>query len=60
MRLYYVCESAFSSMSAIKTDCLSHLTIEHLEMLLRIATTSYKPDYTAVMKSMSRLSCSHH
>jgi hypothetical protein len=50
----YVCESAFSTMTAVKTDCRSQLTNAHLETLLRVATTEYNPDYNAIFRAMSR------
>lgn len=47
----YTCESSFSHMNAIKThNCIS-LTDQHLQHCLRIALTTYTPDFTALAKS---------
>ena len=40
----YTCESAFSSMNAIKTYERNRLTNENLENCLRISVTSVTPD----------------
>ena len=47
----YTCESAFSHMNAIKTSNRASLTAEHLHHCMRIAMTSYTPDFTALAKS---------
>lgn len=51
----YVCESAFSAMYVIKTDLRSRMTNENLETALRAATTSYEPNYTAILNGMRNL-----
>lgn len=55
----YVCESAFSIMNVIKTDLRSRLSDDNLEMALRIALTTYKPDYHALLSSMNNLQLTH-
>ena len=47
----YKCEFAFSHMNAIKTSNRVSLTAEHLHHCMRIAMTSYTPDFTALAKS---------
>lgn len=44
-RSTYLCESAFSFMNAIKTKHRSQLTNQHLESCLRIALSSYEPNF---------------
>lgn len=41
----YLCESAFSYMNAIKTKQRSQITDLHLESCLRIALSSYEPNF---------------
>lgn len=47
----YTCESSFSHMNAIKTHNRISLTDQHLQHCLRIALTTYTPDFTALAKS---------
>lgn len=47
----YTCESSFSHMNAIKTHNRISLTDQHLHHSLRIALTSYTPDFTSLAKS---------
>lgn len=47
----YTCESSFSHMNAIKTHNRISLTDQHLHHCLRIALTTYTPDFTALAKS---------
>ncbi|XP_025202119.1 general transcription factor II-I repeat domain-containing protein 2B-like [Melanaphis sacchari] len=47
----YVCESAFSKMNYIKNKFRSRLTNEHLEMMMKIATTNHKPDLKQLVES---------
>ncbi|CAB1329235.1 unnamed protein product [Coregonus sp. 'balchen'] len=47
----YICESAFSSMNAIKSQDRNRLSDSHLGQCLRIATTEYKPDIRKVASS---------
>jgi len=44
-------ESSFSHMNAIKTHNRISLTDQHLQHCLRIALTTYTPDFTALAKS---------
>jgi len=46
----YTCESSFSHMNAIKTHNRTSLTDQHLHDM-RIALTTYIPDFTALAKS---------
>ncbi|CAB1352523.1 unnamed protein product [Coregonus sp. 'balchen'] len=47
----YICESAFSSMNAIKSQDRNRLSDSHLGQCLRIATTEYKSDIRKVASS---------
>ena len=47
----YVCESAFSSMNAIKTHERNRLTNKNLENCLRIKLTSISPDFRGLATS---------
>ena len=47
----YTCESSFSHMNAIKTHNRISLTDKHLQQCLRIALTTYTPEFTALAKS---------
>ncbi|KAJ8014471.1 hypothetical protein DPEC_G00040580 [Dallia pectoralis] len=47
----YICESAFSSMNAIKSQDRNRLTDSHLGQCLRIATTEYRPDIRKIASS---------
>ncbi|XP_025406393.1 EPM2A-interacting protein 1-like [Sipha flava] len=47
----YVCESAFSKMNCIKNKFRSRLTNEHLEMMMKIATTNHNPDLKQLVES---------
>ncbi|KAF3841488.1 hypothetical protein F7725_007350 [Dissostichus mawsoni] len=47
----YTCESAFSHMNAIKTNNRASLTDQHLHHCMRIAMTTYTPDFPALAKS---------
>lgn len=48
----YLCESTFSTMNAIKTKNRSRLTDAHLTSCLRIAVTSYTPQYDKLVENM--------
>ena len=47
----YLCESAFSHMKMIKSKYRSTMTDDHLEACLRLATSSYCPDYATLADS---------
>jgi zinc finger BED domain-containing protein 5/7/8/9 len=47
----YVCESAFSKMNYIKNKFRSRLSNEHLEMMMKIATTNHNPDLNQLVES---------
>ncbi|KAK1903952.1 General transcription factor II-I repeat domain containing protein 2A [Dissostichus eleginoides] len=47
----YLCESAFSHMKMIKSKNRSTMTDDHLEVCLRMATSSYCPDYATLADS---------
>lgn len=48
----YLCESAFSHMKIIKSKYRSTMTDDHLEASLRLATSSYCPDYATLADSI--------
>ncbi|CAG9813036.1 unnamed protein product [Phaedon cochleariae] len=54
----YLCESTFSTMNAIKTKHRSRLTDAHLTSCLRIAVTSYTPQYDKLVENMQCLTSS--
>ena len=47
----YICEQSFSQMNIIKTKNRSTITNAHLQDVLRIATTTYEPDFRAIANS---------
>uniref|UniRef100_A0A3Q3B518 HAT C-terminal dimerisation domain-containing protein n=1 Tax=Kryptolebias marmoratus TaxID=37003 RepID=A0A3Q3B518_KRYMA len=53
----YTCESSFSHMNAIKTSARSSLTNERLHHCLRIALTSFEPDFSAIVQSKKFTDC---
>ena len=58
--LRYSCESAFSTMNAIKAKLRSVFTdLQHLQNAMLIALTGYSPNYTSVMKSRKLFHTSH-
>lgn len=54
----YLCESAFSHMSIIKSKYRSAMTDGHLAACLRLATSSYSPNYEKLASS-SQFQVSH-
>ncbi|KAF7669603.1 hypothetical protein LDENG_00176720 [Lucifuga dentata] len=48
----YLCESAFSDMNFIKNKHRTCLTDAYLEDSVRVAVSSYTPDYSALVNSM--------
>lgn len=48
----YLCESAFSVMNFIKNKHRTRLTDAHLQESLRVAVSTYVPDYSTLVKSM--------
>ena len=54
----YLCESAFSHMKFIKSKYRATMTDEHLEACLKLATSSYNPDFEK-LASYSQLQVSH-
>ncbi len=48
----YLCESAFSHMKIIKSKYRTSLTDEHLEVCLRLAVSSYCPDYVSLTDAL--------
>ena len=47
----YTCESSFSHLNAIKTKARCSLINKKLQECLRIALTTYEPDYLEIAKS---------
>lgn len=52
----YLCESAFSHMKIIKSKNRSTIADEHLEVCLRLAVSSYCPDYASLTDGIQRKS----
>ncbi|CAI5682820.1 unnamed protein product [Oreochromis niloticus] len=48
----YLCESAFSDMNFIKNKHRTRLSDAHLQDSLRVAVSSYTPDYNTLVNSM--------
>ena len=48
----YMCDSAFSHIKIIKSKYRSTMTDDHLEACLRLATSSYSPDYATLSDSL--------
>ncbi|XP_069498771.1 general transcription factor II-I repeat domain-containing protein 2B-like [Ambystoma mexicanum] len=48
----YLCESAFSDMNFLKSKFRTRLTDEHLSDSIRVAVSSYTPDYRALVDGM--------
>uniref|UniRef100_A0A1A8V9L8 SPIN-DOC-like zinc-finger domain-containing protein n=2 Tax=Nothobranchius TaxID=28779 RepID=A0A1A8V9L8_NOTFU len=48
----YLCESAFSDMNFIKSKHRTRLTDAHLHNSVRVAVSSYTPDYSKLVNSM--------
>ncbi|KAL2087224.1 hypothetical protein ACEWY4_018283 [Coilia grayii] len=48
----YMCDSAFSHIKIIKSKYRSTMTDDHLEACLRLATSSYCPDYATLSHSL--------
>ncbi|XP_070408070.1 general transcription factor II-I repeat domain-containing protein 2-like [Nothobranchius furzeri] len=48
----YLCESAFSDMNFIKSNHRTRLTDAHLHDSVRVAVSSYTPDYSKLVNSM--------
>ncbi|XP_070400503.1 general transcription factor II-I repeat domain-containing protein 2-like [Nothobranchius furzeri] len=48
----YLCESAFSDMNFIKSKHRTRLTDAHLHDSVRVAVSSYTPDYSKLVNSM--------
>lgn len=50
----YCCESLYSNMKFIKNCHRSRLTNEHLEELLRLALSKYRPDFKKISKEFKK------
>lgn len=55
----YICESTFSSMKFIKSTHRNRLTDNHLQDLLKVATTSTRIDFDKLVNDCARPQCSH-
>lgn len=55
----YLCEQTFSVMNLNKNQLRSKLSDSHLRDILRISTTSLKPDLASLLKSRSQYHPSH-
>lgn len=55
----YICESTFSSMKFIKSTHRNRLTDNHLQDLLKVATTSTRIDFDKHVNDCARPQCSH-
>ncbi|XP_071053567.1 EPM2A-interacting protein 1-like [Onthophagus taurus] len=55
----YICEPSFSKMKYAKNIYRNRLTDSHLDDVLRIACTNYKPDLSQVVKKLSQYQKSH-
>ena len=55
----YICEQSFSCMKINKSKCRSVLTDANLQAIMRIATSSYSPNFKQLVKNCERLHSSH-
>lgn len=55
----YICEQTFSAMKHNKSSTRSRLTDEHLQAILKISTTHFKPEYEKLVNDCKQLHMSH-
>lgn len=55
----YLCESSYSKMKYAKNVYRNRLTNEHLDALLRVACSNFKPDLNKIVKNLVQHQKSH-
>ena len=55
----YLCEASFSSMKFIKNKYRNRLTDEHLDNCIRMATTTYSPNFKKILDGQKEFHSSH-
>lgn len=55
----YLCESSYSKMKYAKNIYRSRLTDSHLDDVLRVACSNYKPDLSKIVENLSQYQISH-
>ncbi|CAI6365478.1 unnamed protein product [Macrosiphum euphorbiae] len=55
----YLCETSYSKMKYAKNVYRNRLTDSHLDDLLRVACSNYKPDMSKIVKKLSQFQNSH-
>lgn len=55
----YLCESSYSKMKYAKNVYRNRLTDSHLDDILRVACSNYKPDLSHIVQSLSQYQKSH-
>lgn len=55
----YLCEASFSSMKVIKNKYRNRLTDEHLDNCIRMAATTYSPNFKKILNDQKEFHSSH-
>lgn len=55
----YICEQTFSLVTLNKSRMRTKMTDSHLHDVLRVSTTKFTPDLTAILRSKVQHQCSH-
>lgn len=55
----YLCEASFSSMKFIKSKYRNRLTDEHLDNCIRMAATTYSPNFKKILDDQKQFHSSH-
>jgi len=55
----FLCETSYSKMKYAKNVYRNRLTDSHLDDLLRVACSNYKPDLSKIVKELSQYQNSH-